>query len=894
MRVPVPGKTRGMFLLAWFVATLPAFAQDEAIEEIQMQPSGYTADLGGGNSAAVRTSLRTGGDRFKTTIDYRTDEFVKTGNQFFGTTSFGYRNGVITVSGSVPGVPDLKYFVAGQHYFMRNDNPTFIKPFRYEGLVQDDYGWSLHMEPGDTLPNGGLVEFKRNHLPHNSTKNNIIQGTLVYDVSKNIKLRYSGSFCFLERQTGADNFYQALKNYFALGRQALWEEKTYLNSLRLTHILSPTTFYEVSANYTNQLSRRYDPVFGDNWRAYTDSAANFEKGYGRVLNRDTNEYESTFRSKWWGPPDYSAIYTFNFDAEGSPITSYNKYSFNNMGFSGNLHTQLNKHWELNVGGRYDSWILRRFSVDYIPQLMGVDQGRRGKTPNQYNKSEYGYDYERNVLLQEAGNVTLYGYDIDGKKIDSGVYGPNRPVFASTFLQNKFEYKNLLLNIGLRFERIDIKALKPKNQENPLVDTLYTPYPDYWLSENSVTRTEAYNYFLPRLNISLPVSKNTICYASYGKFIQMVQLDEIYRGYRLLSQTVSPVSRSPYGYWGNYVGYTAKPEESIQYEIGINQALDDNISFTATGFYKDMSNLLRMDRIYSQGRGDLPKGEALFSGYLNNDFAISKGLELTLILRRTKRMTARIHYTLSTTRGTGSTLFSNRVVTSDAGWQYVIDEFGYYYRPGRWNSETGSFDRIYDYDSKVVKYPNLTYPLNYNQTHRGSIMLDYRFPKDDGGKILEGLGCNVLLTFNSGHAYTKVTEHQWWGCASPWMVGVEPIHDERNSFPVVNSSKTPWNFNIDLNLEKMLYFDHFNIKCYFIILNLVNSKNIVNVYKTTGSDNVDGWLLGRPSEYFLAIPDAEDFYKTINHDNGWAYTWASGKNLWGPPRQIRFGVMVEIK
>ena len=36
MRIPAPGKTRDMFLIAWFVSTLPAFAQDEAIEEIQV------------------------------------------------------------------------------------------------------------------------------------------------------------------------------------------------------------------------------------------------------------------------------------------------------------------------------------------------------------------------------------------------------------------------------------------------------------------------------------------------------------------------------------------------------------------------------------------------------------------------------------------------------------------------------------------------------------------------------------------------------------------------------------------------------------------------------------------------------------------------------------------
>ena len=88
------------------------------------------------------------------------------------------------------------------------------------------------------------------------------------------------------------------------------------------------------------------------------------------------------------------------------------------------------------------------------------------------------------------------------------------------------------------------------------------------------------------------------------------------------------------------------------------------------------------------------------------------------------MSARVFYTLSKVRGSSSTMNTNEVVLSDA-------------RP--------------------VSFPAYLYPLSYNQTHRGTVMFDYRFSKGDGGRILEGLGMNLIFTFNSGHAYTKIQE-----------------------------------------------------------------------------------------------------------------------------------------
>lgn len=111
---------------------------------------------------------------------------------------------------------------------------------------------------------------------------------------------------------------------------------------------------------------------------------------------------------------------------------------------------------------------------------------------------------------------------------------------------------------------------------------------------------------------------------------------------------------------------------------------------------------------------------------------------------------------------------------------------------------------------------------------------------------------------------------------------------------INNSTTPWNYNIDLNLDKMFFFNRFNVMFYANILNVLNSKNIINLFQNTGTDNDDSWFKTPLSKQYKSIPGFEAFYRTLNLENGWSYQWATGTNLWDPPRQIRFGIMLEFK
>ncbi|HEY4612355.1 MAG TPA: TonB-dependent receptor, partial [Bacteroidota bacterium] len=119
----------------------------EAIEEYQLQSGGYTAEFGGGGAGIVRTTIRTGGTDLKWTLDYQTDDFAKPGEEFLGTSAFGYRNAVLTIGG--PLTNGIRFFATGQHNYNRQSQKMFIEPFSFTGLTTD----ALSSRPaGEILP----------------------------------------------------------------------------------------------------------------------------------------------------------------------------------------------------------------------------------------------------------------------------------------------------------------------------------------------------------------------------------------------------------------------------------------------------------------------------------------------------------------------------------------------------------------------------------------------------------------------------------------------------------------------------------------------------------------------------------------------------------------------
>ena len=161
-------------------------------------------------------------------------------------------------------------------------------------------------------------------------------------------------------------------------------------------------------------------------------------------------------------------------------------------------------------------------------------------------------------------------------------------------------------------------------------------------------------------------------------------------------------------------------------------------------------------------------------------------------------------------------------------------------------------------------------------------MDYRFGVDDGGPILEQLGASLLLTFNSGHPYTKTQQY---------VLGGAPVE-------AFNSSTTPWVSQLDLRIDKTIRLtERLRAVVYFFMINVFDAKNVINVYPNTGSPDDDGWL-SNPSGGLPFVQQYGSIYENV-YKNIRQYRRPAEGNLfdidpyfYGPPRQMRLGLRLE--
>ena len=837
----------------------------EALEEIQVQTGGFTAEFGGANSGLVRTTSRTGGSKLNASFDIRTDDFAKPGEKFLGSTSNGYRNIVATIGGPIPGINGIRFFVAGQNNYIRNDQSMFLTPFKFTGFTDDglwrtsNFGRPLPGQEinaaGDTVR--GIVEFKENYLYKNWTNNWTFSGNAVFDLNTlanlPLKLRFTGQYATGEAPNGG-NWPGALGNYYRpIDRFRMSYSQTRMLSAKLTHLLSPTTFYEVGVTYQYRYGRLWDQKFKHNWMAYADSSAAAGAGF------PTDEW----LGRYTGPDLYSTIFAFRFTHPYAPNNSYSKNKQIGLGVNVDLVSQVTSNWELKAGGSLDSWVMRQYNVGNVANLLRfLDADANG-----VQDATFASAYEKRIRYMERGGMSTFGYDYlgkqtDGQTLDGAPAGatldaPYEPIYASAYVQSKYEYRDLILNVGLRFEHYDPKIMTVDKTLNPATGQFDYNQLDYnvalgIIDESQIKETEGYQLLLPRISFSFPVSDKTVFFSQFGKFAQFASLGQFYGSSYDFSRGIAPEDRSPYG---GSLGFEARPERTTSFETGVRQLLTDNMSFTLTGFYKDTKDQIQVRRHFNSA------GTPIFTSYQNADFGTVKGVELTLDLRRTNRLSARINYTLSDAKGTGASSRSGAVATSD-----------------ELRARTPEF---------IVSQP-------FNQTHTGNIILDYRFAKGDGGAVLEGMGLNAILSFASGHNYTKIVEPNNLGQSSPWNIGVYPLLDARfrNPNEPVGASSTPWIFNIDLNFNKVFYFSSFNLEFYVNVLNFLGTKQVISLHPATAAPNDDGWLQSPLSLSNRTIPYYEDFYRAINLDNRWGLMQSFVGDVYGNPRSIRVGLKFE--
>lgn len=526
-----------------------------------------------------------------------------------------------------------------------------------------------------------------------------------------------------------------------------------------------------------------------------------------------------------------------------------------------------------------------------PSLLSVDMFTATELldPNIIRYS--GYDYLGNEIDDVTFDDFFTATDESGliRTFPVAAFEPN---YASVFVQDKFKYKDIIFRLGVRVDRYDAntKVLKDPyslyeittaNDFHALPDVIaqrpgnigddFAVYTvddtnevqayrdgDIWFFPDGTQANDGSDVFgsspvsprltnpegsdiqevgfdtdlsfedytpqinvMPRLAFSFPISDEANFFAHYDVLVQRPPSNSF-------------VNPARYYYW-NQAGLrnnsNLRPEKTIDYEIGFQQKLSNSSAIKLSAYYKELRDMIQA-RSYFQ----IPVlGE--YETFDNLDFGTVKGFSASYDLRRTGNIQLNIAYTLQFADGTGSDAQSSR---------------------------NNGQDRIV----RVLS------PLNFDERHRIVVNADYRYgsgkqyngPTIGGVDVLANTGVNLQFTAVSGRPYTREQD-------------VTAEFTGAGTLGSINGSRLPWTQTLNLRVDKSFTLSKpsaarpLNLNVYFRVSNLLDARNIINVYTATGSPTDDGWLISplgqnRPETFAARAQSYLDSYQTrvLNPNN----------------------------
>lgn len=785
---------------------------NNAIQEVSVQSGAFSAEYGHVASGIVNVVTNSGSNEYHAALEGVTDNFLEGENK----PVFDHNYYTADVSGPIPGTENGFFYFSGERRYLEDRNPS-IKTHD----IWADAGL-------DTLYGGVYNGYT---MPKNWLEGWSYQGKIDYNVTPNLKFTVNGNGS-IDRWSEYWHFYNNPAFPGQIDHARRYRDENIGLNAKVTHTLDAKTFYNLSASFFSTERIRGDGDLFDDIEAYQrfirgDEFANPEWDIHNLFREGDSVFESEINPAVAAGDDDDTFLVYLESYQ--PVVLLRKSSY--IGFKGDITSQVTPSHTLKFGFDFQRHSVRRLNTG------DATKGWNEQRWNRFGYDIYGEESDREDFSIED-TITLSGGILD----TIYAFGAKHPINLGLYLQDRFDWRGLIVSAGVRFDLFDYNAKRLRNVEAPIdpdstwLDPDIAPEDiDRAIDASDLEDSEVFTRLSPRLGISFPVSDVTQLHVNYGKFYQRPDLQNLYVGYDFLASRVDA---------GSYFAFpnpNLKPEKVTQYEVGITHQLGEFTAFDVTAYYKDVQDLVA---IFHQ----TPAYPTAYDYYGNTDYGTIKGVDFSLNMRRTRNIMLQVKYTLSYANGTGS---------------YANSMFNI-----AWKNPTGT--------------PKSTSPLDYDQRHSVIGIFDIRTLKGEGPMLgnyhpLENFGLNVVAQLASGLPYTPMEPYD---AVTNKSVQQAPTGG-------LNSANMPWTFVIDLKMERTFDVGNFKIRPYIWVKNLLNRENILSVYEGTGEPNTTGYLETEEGQVRAADPETgEEFAYRYN-------LLQNNPKNWSNPRMIFAGLRVSF-
>lgn len=271
-------------------------------------------------------------------------------------------------------------------------------------------------------------------------------------------------------------------------------------------------------------------------------------------------------------------------------------------------------------------------IDFTSQITDVHEI---KTGIEYDYHTLNYQDFQTIIDASTGFKPALP---DPGSFNYNIYN-NHPYQLAAYFQDKIELDYLIVNIGIRYDYFQPAAnvLSDPNNISDL-SNLTPPFPGTYFYKAS-----AKSQVSPRFGISYPISDKGAVHISYGHFFQIPPFDYLYRNpnFRIpLTGDVNPNNQNTIG------NADLKPQQTVMYEIGLQQEIFTDFGINVTTYYKDIRNLLGVELF-------LENNFKQFAKYINTDYGSVTGFTVSFQKRFSGGFSANLDYTFQVAKGDAS-------------------------------------------------------------------------------------------------------------------------------------------------------------------------------------------------------------------------------------------------